>query len=48
MRANDNLGKDLVRAYVERLGGVETAPDLRWRVFGDLLSSPRLPSGLKN
>jgi hypothetical protein len=45
---NYNLGKDLVRAYVERLGGVETAPDLRWRVFGDLLSSPRLPSGLQN
>ncbi|HMI87678.1 MAG TPA: hypothetical protein VK550_26510 [Polyangiaceae bacterium] len=43
---NYNLGKDLVRAHVESL-----APpgDLakRWQVFGELLSSPRLPSGLR-
>ena len=37
---NYNLGKDLVAAYVERVGGD------RWAVFADLLSSPRLPSGL--
>jgi hypothetical protein len=41
---NYNLGKDLVRDYVERRsnGNAET----RWQVFADLLSSPRLPSGL--
>jgi len=44
---NYNLGQDLVREYVERLGGTEDDPAARWRVFGDLLASPRLPSELK-
>lgn len=43
---NYNLGKDLVRAHVERLGGTADRGDTRWRLFGELLSSPRLPSGL--
>ncbi|MBK5298707.1 MAG: hypothetical protein JJE40_16250 [Vicinamibacteria bacterium] len=43
---NYNVGKDLVRAYVERQGGTADKPEVRWKVFGDLLSSPRLPSGL--
>ena len=43
---NYNLGKDLVRAYVERMGGAADKPDARWKIFGELLSSPRLPSGL--
>jgi len=43
---NYNLGKDLVRAYVERLGGAVDKPGARWKIFGALLSSPRLPSGL--
>jgi len=42
---NYNLGKDLVREYVERKAGED--PDSRWRIFGELLSSPRLPSGLR-
>ena len=42
---NYNLGEDLVKAYVERRAGADAAA--RWRVFGALLSSPRLPSGLK-
>ena len=37
---NYNLGKDLVRQYVERKGGD------RWDVFEELLSTPRLPSNL--
>ena len=37
---NYNLGKDLVRQYVERKGGD------RWEVFEELLSTPRLPSNL--
>jgi hypothetical protein len=41
---NYNRGKDLVRQYVERHAG--TNRDKRWRVFADLLSSPRLPSDL--
>lgn len=44
---NYNLGQDLVRAYVERHGGTEDKPQDRWRIFGELLSSPRLPSGLR-
>ena len=41
---NYNLGKDLVRNYVERRSGGDA--DKRWEVFAELLSSPRLPSGL--
>jgi hypothetical protein len=42
---NYNLGKDLVRSYIESKSG----PDVtrRWPAFVDLLSSPRLPSGLR-
>ena len=43
---NYNLGKDLVRAYIERRGGTADNPARRWAEFGELLSSPRLPSGL--
>ena len=43
---NYNLGKDLVRTHVERLGGTADKAAERWRIFGGLLSSPRLPSGL--
>jgi hypothetical protein len=43
---NYNYGKDLVRRYVEAAGGTDSRPDVRWKVFGDLISSPRLPSGL--
>jgi len=41
---NYNLGKDLVRDYVERR--CEGDAQKRWDVFAELLSSPRLPSGL--
>jgi hypothetical protein len=44
---NYNLGKDLVRAYVEKQAGRQAKPADRWRAFAALLSSPRLPSGLK-
>ena len=43
---NYNLGKDLVRAWVERQGGTADQPAKRWELFTALLSSPRLPSGL--
>jgi hypothetical protein len=41
---NYNLGKDLVRAWVERQA---QTPAERWKVFAQLLSSPRLPSALR-
>jgi len=44
---NYNLGMDLVRSWVERNGGTEGNPDRRWQLFEELLSSPRLPSGLR-
>jgi hypothetical protein len=43
---NYNLGKDLVRAYIDARGGTADNPARRWAEFGDLLSSPRLPSAL--
>jgi hypothetical protein len=44
---NYNLGKDMVRNYIERRGGTDNAPEKRWEEFETLLSSPRLPSGLR-
>ena len=41
---NYNLGKDLVKNYVERRANGDA--EKRWNVFADLLSSPRLPSAL--
>lgn len=42
---NYNLGEDMARAWVEKRAGGD--PVKRWQVFGELLSSPRLPSNLK-
>jgi len=44
---NYNLGKDMVRRYIESRGGTLDNPTKRWEEFERLLSSPRLPSGLK-
>jgi hypothetical protein len=41
---NYNLGRDMVAHYVDAHAG--GTPDARWRVFTELLSSPRLPSEL--
>ncbi len=43
---NYNLGKDMVKRYVESQGGTASNAPRRWQVFEQLLSSPRLPSGL--
>jgi hypothetical protein len=42
---NYNLGEDMVRHYIEKRSG--TDPGKRWSEFGNLLASPRLPSGLQ-
>jgi hypothetical protein len=42
---NYNYGQDLVRDFVESRAHGD--PQVRWREFSALLSSPRLPSGLK-
>jgi hypothetical protein len=44
---NYNLGKDLVRRFVETRAGASAADARRWEEFEKLLSSPRLPSTLK-
>jgi hypothetical protein len=44
---NYNLGQDLVREYIESRGGTEDNPEKRWEEFERLISSPRLPSGLR-
>lgn len=44
---NYNYGKDLVRKFIESRGGTPDRPDRRWQEFEKLLSSPRLPSGLR-
>jgi hypothetical protein len=47
---NYNLGKDMVGDFIEKRAGPQP-PDrqqaARWEEFGRLLSSPRLPSGLR-
>ena len=44
---NYNLGKDLVKQFVESRGGIAAQPEKRWDEFVRLLASPRLPSGLR-
>jgi hypothetical protein len=44
---NYNLGKDLVARYIEAQPGAKTDAAARWRAFEQLISSPRLPSGLR-
>jgi hypothetical protein len=44
---NYNLGKDLVKQYVESQDG-GAQPARRWQTFIELLGSPRLPSGLRS
>ncbi len=44
---NYNLGKGLVRRFIESRGGTDDRPDKRWEEFERLLASPRLPSGLQ-
>jgi hypothetical protein len=44
---NYNLGKDLVKQYIESRGGTDAQPEKRWAEFVALLGSPRLPSGLR-
>ena len=44
---NYNLGRDLVRRWVEAQGGTADRPQQRWEAFVRLLSTPRLPSELQ-
>lgn len=44
---NYYAGQDLVRDYVEKMGGTPGRPDRRWEVFGRLLTEPFVPSDLR-
>lgn len=44
---NYNVGYDLVKEYIEGRGGAADQPERRWEEFTALLSSPRIPSGLR-
>ena len=44
---NYNVGQDLVRDYVNKNGGTDNNPELRWQIFERLLSTPQVPSNLK-
>jgi hypothetical protein len=44
---NYNYGEDLVRQYIEKHGGTPEQTAKRWKLFGELLASPRLPSNLR-
>lgn len=44
---NYNYGRDLVAGWIERQGGTDESPERRWELFGELLSTPRLPSDLR-
>lgn len=45
---NYNLGQDMVAHYIESRGGTSDKPAKRWEEFTKLISSPRLPSSLRN
>jgi hypothetical protein len=44
---NYNLGKDLIKSYIDDRTMSDRSPERIWQEFAALLSSPRLPSGLK-
>ena len=44
---NYSLGRDLVAGWIERNGGSAQAPERRWQLFRELLSSLRLPDDLR-
>lgn len=44
---NYNLGLDLIRSYVGARAGTAPKPERRWMEFAALLSSPHVPSDLK-
>ncbi|PTX19007.1 hypothetical protein C8N40_105301 [Pontibacter mucosus] len=44
---NYNLGRELVRQYIESNGGTDSNPQKRWELFEELLSNPYTASMLK-
>jgi hypothetical protein len=44
---NYNLGKDIVKNFIEKNGGTIENEKLRWILFERIISTPQTPSGLK-
>jgi hypothetical protein len=44
---NYNLGKDIVKNYIEKNGGTKDNPQKRWEIFERIISTPQTPSGLQ-
>jgi len=45
---NYNLGKEIIRDYVERNGGTDDNLVKKWEIFTKLISTPQTPSGLQD
>lgn len=44
---NYNLGKNIVKNYIETNGGTSDNEKMRWALFEKIISTPQTPSGLK-
>jgi hypothetical protein len=44
---NYNLGEDLVKEYIDRNGGTPENPELRWKLFEKIISTPQTASNLQ-
>ena len=44
---NYNLGKDIVKNYIEKNSGTAENEKLTWALFEKIISTPQTPSGLK-
>ena len=45
---NYNLGMDIVAGYINRVGGISENPELRWKIFKHILTTPQTASNLQN
>jgi hypothetical protein len=44
---NYNLGQDIIAEYINKVGGVSANPELRWKTFKHLLTTPQTASNLR-
>jgi hypothetical protein len=44
---NYNLGEDLVKDYIEKNGGTAENPEMRWKLFEKIVSTPQTASNLQ-
>jgi hypothetical protein len=44
---NYNLGEDLVKEYIEKNGGTGENPEMRWKLFEKIISTPQIASNLQ-